>query len=138
MKIFKWTIIETSKLDEVKAQVCNLQKQIKMISDKFDTQKTNPSKEEVKETEPELFTFERKEKPILTFSKKFIRNDEMYKNRIKRVYEMLPFNEPLNITMIRFYTRPLNLSESELYYALDYLVNNNYITKQGINKYIIH
>jgi hypothetical protein len=138
MKLFKWTIIETSKLDEVKAQVCNLQKQIKMISDKFDMQKTTPSKEEVKEAEPELFTFERKEKPILIFSKKFIRNDEMYKNRIRRVYEMLPFNEPLNITMIRFYTRPLNLSDSELYYAIDYLVDNNYITKQGINKYIIH
>jgi hypothetical protein len=109
-----------------------------MISDKFDMQKTTPSKEEVKDAEPELFTFERKEKPILVFSKKFIRNDEMYKNRIRRVYEILPFNEPLNITMIRFYTRPLNLSDSELYYAIDYLVDNNYITKQGINKYIIH
>jgi hypothetical protein len=138
MRILKWTIIETSKLDEVKRQVSNLQKQIKMISDKLDMQKTTPSKEEVKEAEPELFTFERKEKPILIFSKKFIRNDEMYKNRIRRVYEMLPFNEPLNITMIRFYTRPLNLSDSELYYAIDYLVDNNYITKQGINKYIIH
>lgn len=137
MRLFKWTIIETSKLDEVKAQVCNLQKQIKMISDKFDMQKTTSPKEEVKEVEPELFPCERKEKPILVFNKKFARNDEMYKSRIRRVYEMLPFNEPLNITLIRFYTSPLNLSESELYYAIDYLVNNNYITKQGINKYII-
>ena len=137
MRIFKWTIIETSKLDEVKEQVYKLQKQIKMISDKFDTQKTNPSKEEVKEPELE-FTFERKEKPKLVFTEKFIRHDELYKHRIQRVYDMLPFNELLNMTMIRFYTSPLNLSDGELYYAIDYLVKNNYLTKQGINKYIIH
>lgn len=34
MRILKWTIIETSKLDEVKRQVSNLQKQIKMIRDR--------------------------------------------------------------------------------------------------------
>lgn len=133
MRILKWTIIETSKLDEVKAQVSNLQKQIKMISDKLD----KPSKEEVKEPELE-FTFERKEKTKLVFIEKFARHDEFYKHRIQRVYDMLPFNEQLNMTMIRFYTAPLKLSQGELYHSIDYLVKNNYITKQGINKYIIH
>lgn len=138
MRILKWTIIETSKLDEVKEQICKLQKQIKMISDKFDTQKTNPSKEEAKEIEPELeFGFERKEKPKLVFTEKFVRHDKLYKHRIQRVYNMLPFNELLNMTMIRFYTNSLNLSDGELYFAIDYLVENNYIIKQGINKYII-
>jgi hypothetical protein len=136
MKIFKWTIIETSKLDEIKKQVCSLQEQMKTINDWFYIQR---AKEESKKIEPELeFTFERKEKPKLVFTEKFVRHDELYKHRIQRVYDMLPFNELLNMTMIRFYTSPLNLSDGELYYAIDYLVKNNYLTKQGINKYIIH
>lgn len=136
MRLFKWTIIETSKLDEIKKQVCSLREQMKTINDWFYLQR---AKEESKKIEPELeFTFEKKEKPTLVFTEKFTRNDEMYKNRIRMVYEMLPFNELLNLTMIRFYTSKLNLSEGELYYAIDFLVKNNYIAKQSINKYIIH